>query len=168
MSKDMKFPDANPDPITGAPGAHPVGVGAGAASGAAAGAAIGAVVGGPLGAVVGGSVGAVAGGLGGKGAAEMVNPTVEDAYWRKNYSSTQSTLAGEPYEMYQPAYRHGWEAPSRFPGQSFDVAEPRLREEWEAKPDAKGMPWDRAKLSVREAWYRVERTFGGHPNQDRS
>jgi hypothetical protein len=163
MSKDMKFPDANRDPITNAPGAHPVGVGAGAAGGAAAGAAIGAAVGGPVGAVVGGSVGAVAGGLGGKGAAEAVNPTVEDAYWRTNYSATQSVVAGEPYEMYQPAYRHGWEAPSRYPGQSFDAAEPKLREEWEGKKDAKGMSWDRAKNSVREAWHRVERSLGGHP-----
>ena len=33
--------DANRDPITGAPGAHPVGTGVGAAGGGAAGAAIG-------------------------------------------------------------------------------------------------------------------------------
>ena len=31
-------PDANPDPLTGTPGAHPVGVGTGAIGGAAAGA----------------------------------------------------------------------------------------------------------------------------------
>jgi len=66
------------DPITHAPGAHPVGVGAGAASAGAAGAALGAAVGGPIGAVVGAAVGAVAGGLGGKAAAEAVNPTIED------------------------------------------------------------------------------------------
>src|SRR5256714_9659142 len=66
------------DPIRPAPGAHPVGVGAGAASAGAAGAALGAAVGGPIGAVVGAAVGAVAGGLGGKAAAEAVNPTIED------------------------------------------------------------------------------------------
>ena len=76
-------PDSNPDPITGEKGAHPVGVAAGGAGGAAAGAAIGAAVGGPVGAVVGGAVGAVAGGLAGKGAAEVVNPTVEEEYWKK-------------------------------------------------------------------------------------
>ena len=59
--------DQNRDPITGAPGAHPVGTGVGAASGGVAGAAVGTVVGGPVGAVVGAAVGAIAGGLAGAG-----------------------------------------------------------------------------------------------------
>ena len=67
-------PDANPDPLSGAAGAHPVGTGIGAAGGAAAGASIGAVAG-PIGAAVGTVVGAVAGGLAGKGAAEAIKPT---------------------------------------------------------------------------------------------
>src|SRR4051794_13647241 len=87
MADPNKPADANRDPLSGAPGAHPVGVGAGAASAGAAGAAVGGVVGGPVGAAVGGAVGAVAGGLAGKGAAEAVNPTVEDEYWRRNYAS---------------------------------------------------------------------------------
>src|SRR5688572_18850202 len=86
MAKD-KTRDSNPDPITGEPGAHPVGVAGGGTGGALAGAAIGGAVGGPVGAAVGGAIGAVAGGLGGKAAAEAVNPTQEDAYWRSNYAS---------------------------------------------------------------------------------
>jgi hypothetical protein len=67
----------NLDPITGAPGAHPVGVGLGAAvGGIAAGAAAGTVAAGPLGTVVGAAVGAVAGGLGGKAVAEHFDPTL--------------------------------------------------------------------------------------------
>ena len=54
-------PGMNPDPLTGAPGANPVGTGLGAVSGAAAGASIGAAAG-PMGAAVGTVVGAVAGG----------------------------------------------------------------------------------------------------------
>ena len=69
---------ADPEHRDHAPGSHPVGVGAGAASAGAAGAALGAAVGGPIGAVVGAAVGAVAGGLWGKAAAEAVNPTIED------------------------------------------------------------------------------------------
>ena len=73
--KGVETPDeANPDPLSGAPGSHPVGTGIGAAGGAAAGASIGAVAG-PVGAAVGTLVGAVAGGLAGKGAAEAINPT---------------------------------------------------------------------------------------------
>ena len=62
--------DANRDPITGEPGAHPIGTGAGAAAGGATGATVGAI-GGPVGAVIGGAVGAVVGGLAGKGAAVL-------------------------------------------------------------------------------------------------
>ena len=79
--------DSNPDPITGEPGAHPVGVAGGGTGGAAAGAAIGGAVGGPIGALVGGAVGAVAGGLAGKAAGEAVNPTEEDTYWKYNYKT---------------------------------------------------------------------------------
>ena len=67
----------NRDPLSGEKGAHPVGVGLGAAGAGAAGAAIGSVVG-PAGtaagAVVGAVVGAVAGGLAGKGVAEAIDP----------------------------------------------------------------------------------------------
>ena len=57
---------ANRDPLSDAPGAHPVGTGIGAAGGAVTGAAFGAM-GGPIGAAVGGVAGAVVGGLAGKG-----------------------------------------------------------------------------------------------------
>jgi hypothetical protein len=53
--KDVRD-DLNADPISGEPGAHPIGTGVGAAGGAAAGAAVGAA-GGPVGAAVGGVVG---------------------------------------------------------------------------------------------------------------
>ena len=39
-------------------------------------------------------MGAVAGGLAGKGAAEAVNPTVEDEYWRDNYTTRPYATAG--------------------------------------------------------------------------
>jgi len=56
---------ANRDPISGAPGAHPVGTGLGAAAGGiAGGAAAGTLAAGPVGTVIGAAVGAVLGGLG--------------------------------------------------------------------------------------------------------
>ena len=73
-----KHAGTNRDPITGASGAHPVGVGLGAAvGGIAAGAAAGTLAAGPIGTVVGAAAGAVAGGLGGKAVAEHFDPTVE-------------------------------------------------------------------------------------------
>lgn len=70
--------DTNRDPISGEPGAHPVGTGIGAAGAGTIGTVVGGVIGGPLGAVVGSVIGSVAGGLAGKGAVEKANPTVED------------------------------------------------------------------------------------------
>ena len=89
--------DLNRDPISGTPGAHPLGTGAGAASGGVAGAAIGMAVGGPVGGVIGAAVGAVAGGLAGKDAAEGMNPTAEEQFWKETYIR-------EPYYVKGAAY----------------------------------------------------------------
>jgi outer membrane lipoprotein SlyB len=81
MSNRQQTPgdDAHRDPISGAPGAHPVGTGLGAAlGGAAAGAVAGGIVG-PVGTAVVAAVGAVIGGLAGKDFAETIDPTREDA-----------------------------------------------------------------------------------------
>src|SRR5262249_37777679 len=73
--------DMNLDPITGEPGAHPVGTGIGAATGGAAtGAAAGSVAG-PVGTVVGAVAGGIVGGLAGHSIAEAIDPTAEQAYW---------------------------------------------------------------------------------------
>jgi hypothetical protein len=153
-------PDANPDPITGAPGAHPVGVGTGAASGGVAGLAIGAAVGGPIGAAVGGVVGAVAGGLTGKAAAEAINPTDEHAYWRENYKNRPYVKPDAPYEEYSPAYQYGWESQSMFgkKAKSFDEVEPELRDTWDENRGASNLDWDEARDATRDAWQRVDRS----------
>lgn len=158
-------PDANRDPITGAPGSHPIGTGLGAAGGAAAGATIGAAAG-PVGAVVGGAIGAVAGGLAGKGAAEAVNPTVEDAYWRENFASRPYVTPGTDYETYAPAYKYGWESRGHFIGSSFDDVESDLGREWERVKGKSSLGWDRAREAARDAWHRVERALPGDADND--
>lgn len=163
--KKKREPDANRDPITKEPGAHPVGVGAGGAGGAAAGAAIGGAVAGPPGALVGGAVGAVAGGLAGKGAAEAVNPTMEDTYWRDNYK-TRPYVKGETYDRWKPAYQHGWESYGRYRGKKFEDVEPNLRTDWEKRNESRELGWDRAKDATRDAWHRVERAIPGDADKD--
>src|SRR6187549_3085303 len=122
MKESNTRTDANRDPITDAVGSHPVGTGLGALAGGAAAGAAAASVAGPVGTVVGAVVGAVAGGLAGKGVAEAIDPTVEDAYWRENYSSRPYVEPGSSYDDYAPAYQYGWESRSRFAGRSFDDA----------------------------------------------
>jgi hypothetical protein len=146
---------ANRDPITGAPGAHPVGTGVGAAAGGAAGAAIGAL-GGPVGAVAGAAIGAVAGGLGGKAAAEAVDPTVEEEYWRENYTSRPYADDSLDFTRdYAPAYRYGWESVSTYEGKSFDDVEPTLRRNWDRSRSGSSLTWEKAKDATKDAWERV-------------
>ena len=93
--------DLNRDPITGTPGAHPLGTGAGAVVGGLSGAAIGTAAG-PLGAVIGAAAGAVVGGLVGKSSAEAVNPTAEEVFWRETYVREPYYVQGRGYEYYAP------------------------------------------------------------------
>ena len=150
--------DANRDPITGAPGSHPVGTGVVAAvGGVAAGAAAGSVAG-PVGTVIGAAVGAVVGGLAGKGVAESIDPTQEDAYWRDNYSSRPYVDAGSSYDDYGPAYGYGVNSYSKYPGRSFEDVESDLSRDWDRARGTSSLTWDRAKNATRDAWHRVSDT----------
>jgi uncharacterized protein YcfJ len=152
----VKTPDANRDPITGTPGAHPVGTGVGAAAGGAAtGAAIGTVAG-PVGTAIGMAVGAVVGGLIGKGVAEKIDPTVEDGYWRTNYRTRNYVDKGSAYETYQPAYRTGYEGYSRHAGKPFSEVESDLQQNYYANRGTSSLDWDKAKPATRDAWDRLD------------
>jgi uncharacterized protein (TIGR02284 family) len=148
------FNDANRDPLTNEPGAHPVGTGVGAAmGGAAAGAAAGAF-GGPVGAAIGGVAGAVAGGLAGKAAAEAVNPTEEDIFWRENYHREPYYVGGRSYDQYRPAYELGWSSVGRYEG-DFDAIEPRLADDWRARHTDAGLAWTDVRPATRAAYERA-------------
>ncbi|MEO0457234.1 MAG: hypothetical protein AAF152_11740 [Cyanobacteria bacterium P01_A01_bin.114] len=158
--KDQKHnPDANPDPITGEHGAHPVGTGVGAAGVGAAATVVGGAVGGPVGAVVGAVVGSVAGGLAGKGVAEKIDPTVEDEYWRTNYRSRDYVESEYDYDRdYSHAYRAGYEGYPTYASQNMTYvdAEPHLRADYEKRRGASRLEWNKAKYATRDAWNRVE------------
>lgn len=151
--------DANRDPISGEPGAHPVGTGLGAAAGGAmTGAAAGAAAG-PVGTVVGTVVGAVAGGLAGKSVAESIDPTVEDAYWREAYPSRSYYDSALSYDDVRPAYQHGWETRGTYGGRTFEEAESELQRDWEARRPQDSFGWDRARHPARDAWERIDSTI---------
>jgi hypothetical protein len=148
--------DANRDPLSGAPGAHPIGTGVGAlAGGAASGAAIGSVAG-PVGTAVGAAVGAVVGGLAGKGVAEAVNPTSEHDYWRNNYATRPYADRSASYDDdYAPAYQYGWESNQRYQGRKFNEVESELSRDWDKVKGKSRLGWERAKDAVRDSWDRV-------------
>ncbi|MBK5255531.1 MAG: hypothetical protein JJE39_05820 [Vicinamibacteria bacterium] len=153
--------DANRDPLTGAPGAHPIGSGVGAAVGTAAGAAVGALAG-PAGMAAGAALGAalvggVAGGLAGKAVGEKIDPTVEDTYWSKSYSKAPYVTKGEEYKTYQSAYKYGWESYPKHHGKTFDEVEAELSCDWALNNSGSSLTWDKARPATRDAWRRVER-----------
>ena len=160
---------ANRDPLTGAPGAHPVGTAAGAvAGGIATGAAVGTVAG-PVGTAIGAAVGAVVGGLAGKGIAEQIDPTREDAYWRENYKS-RPYASGASYDDYGPAYGYGVNSYSKYAGRKFEDVESDLGRDWNNVKGTSSLTWDRAKLATRDAFHRVsdtvERAVPGDSDRD--
>lgn len=159
--------DSNADPITGEPGAHPVGAGLGAAvGGAAAGAAVGAMAG-PVGTVAGAVVGGVAGGLAGKSIAESIDPTEEYAYWRENYAYRDYYEPSTPFDEYAPAYQYGWESHARYPGRTWDQAESDLARDWEATKAKSRLTWEKAKHASRDAWDRVSDKVSGKSTSER-
>jgi len=176
-------PQPNLDPLTGEPGAHPIGTGIGAATAGATGAALGSSVG-PFGTALGAVIGAVVGGLIGKGFAEGLDPTAEDAYWREHHSSQSFADKERKYEEYSEAYRSGYTGYRE--GINFDEREADLRMEYEGGPqkseaevdhtsaDAAVIPgsiqnnlrtdplhWDEAREAARAAYDRVAHTRKG-------
>src|SRR3954452_13410369 len=131
----------NADPITDAPGSHPIETGIGAAlGGAASGMAVGAVAG-PVTAAVGAALGAVAGGLAGKGVGELIDPTTEDNWLRDNFRSRPYVEEGETFDMYQPVYRYGAEAESKYGDAGFDAIVDDLEKDWARSQGHAGLKW---------------------------
>ena len=147
----------NEDPITGAPGSHPLGAGVGAVlGGAATGAAVGSVTG-PVGTVVGTIVGGVAGGLAGKAVAENIDPTVEAEHWRAEYPRRPYYSENYSYEDFEPAYRAGWEAYDPDATVEWSEREQYARQRWEGEGGAPTMTWEEARLAAEDAYNRVHR-----------
>ena len=148
-------PDSNPDPISGQPGAHPLGTGVGAAGVGSVATVGGSVVAGPIGAMVGAVVGSVVGGLAGKVTAEQIDPSFEETYWREHYTSRTYVEKGATYEEYQQAYRVGYEGFDRYgnTGRNYSDVEPDLRRDYEASMQG-SLTWEKAKHAVQDAWNR--------------
>lgn len=143
------------DPLTGEPGAHPLGVGIGATSGALAGATAGAVVAGPIGAITGAAIGAIAGAYIGKNAEETYDPVVETAHWEETFRSRPYCPPDASFADWEPAYRYGWESTSIHPDLTFEECLPLLRDGWPAASHGSTLTWEQALPATRDAWLRV-------------
>ena len=115
-------------------------------------------------------MGAAAGGLAGKGIAEAINPTAEEAYWRKTFSNRPYVKGDSQFDNYGSAYRHGADSYGRSKGRSFDDVEPELKRDWERVRGNSNLSWENAKDATRDAWQRmsdaVERAVPGDSYRD--
>ena len=154
--KDLKEAGANPDPLTGEAGAHPVATGIGAAAVGAAGLAVSAVVAGPIGVAVATAGGAFAGGYVGKAVGEILDPTAEEAFWREEHANQPYAETEIGFDDYLAAYRTGYEGYRHFgaEGRTFDHAEPELQQLYLRTPAR--LPWPKARFAARAAWNRVQ------------
>jgi hypothetical protein len=143
----------NADPITDAPGSHPIETGIGAlAAGAAIGLAVSAVAG-PVAVAVGAAAGAVAGGYAGKGVGELIDPTTEDNWLRDNFKSRPYVEDGDSYEDFNQAFRYGGLAESKYGDAGIDLMDEQLQRDWEAAEENE-MPWAKARGAIKDAYDR--------------
>jgi hypothetical protein len=159
--------DKNEDPLSGEPGAHPLGTGIGAtAGGAVTGMAIGSA-GGPVGAAVGIVAGAVAGGLLGKAAAEELDPTTCETadegllaeHNRSLSSSYVNPTAAEEAQYQQFVARH------YDPLMSFDDREVVMRSDWEGDGYGSRISWGAAREKLLRIWSDMPERLGENYSQ---
>lgn len=143
--------------IDEASASHPVGTGAGALAGGFAGAAAGTAVAGPVGTLIGAAAGAVAGGAMGRSAAELIDPSAEDDYWREAYLREPYYAEGRSYDYYGPAYRAGYEGRARYHDQHFDDVEHDLAGAYARYRAEHGAEWPEVRDAARSAWDRADR-----------
>ena len=155
MTKESRE-DLNADPITGEPGSHPIGTGIGGVGGAAAGAAIGTMAG-PLGTLIGGAIGAIVGGGLGHAAAEAIDPTREEAYWRAEHANADYYREGHDFDRdLHPAYAVGYANRARYPaGARFEDHESDLERSWHEVRGESRLEWNEARRASRDAWNRI-------------
>ena len=100
-------------------------------------------------------MGLVTGGLAGKGVAEKIDPTAEDAFCREECANRADSDEGEPYESYQLAYQTGYEGFGRYPGRTYEEAEVELQRDYEFSRSSTDLSWEQTKQAARDAWKRV-------------
>jgi len=95
----------------------------------------------------------------GKGAAEAVNPTEEERFWRQSYQSRPYFKTGRDFEHYSLAYRYGWESASRadYHGRRFEDVENDLSRNWSRARGNSRTEWSDVREATRDAFERVQK-----------
>ena len=92
----------------------------------------------------------------GKSAAEAVNPTAEEIYWKETFLGEPYYAPDKPYEYYAPAFRAGWEGRVRFDGRTFADAEGDLTAAYILNKSELEPSWLEIRSAAEAAWDRVD------------
>jgi hypothetical protein len=98
----------------------------------------------------------VAGGLAGESAAEELNHTAEERFWRESYVKEPYHVHGRNYDYYAPGFRAGWEGRVRHLGRSFKDAEAQLKVDYDINKSELDPDWHHMREAARAAWDRVD------------
>ena len=89
----------------------------------------------------------------------------EDTYWRTNYRNRPyASSAGRDYDYYQPGYRYGYDAASRYQNRSWNDVESALSRDWNTYEHRGNSTWEQMKDAARDAW---DRFLGTRPGGTR-
>ena len=81
--------------------------------------------------------------------------TVEDEYWRNNYTTRPYIGSDRNYSRWQPGYRYGWESAQRYQGRQWNDVENDLRTDWDRYEHRGTSTWEQIKDAVRDGWNRL-------------
>ena len=98
----------------------------------------------------------------GKAAAEAIDPTVEEAYWKEHYATEPYYKPGRSYKDYAAAYRAGYEGRTRHLARRFVDVERDLETDYnkhrvEDGPLCEENRREESRAPALAAWNRVER-----------
>ena len=168
MNTRIENTDANRDPITGKPGAHPLGVGVGGVAGGAAAGALAGTLFGPIGTLIGAAAGVIAGAAAGKGIAERMDPTGELEYWREEHGNRPYVDSNRDFDKdYAAAYGYGLQGREKFAGRTWNDTEAELQRDWSTARGNSTLEWTEARDAVKDSWDRADRTYSTYENTDR-
>jgi hypothetical protein len=92
----------------------------------------------------------------GKSIADLIDPAVEESYWRSNYMREPYFERGYNFDDYYPAYRTGWEGRRRYENRSFDEVERELSREYQRNRGQSRLEWAKCRHAARAAWERLD------------
>ncbi|HVS16603.1 MAG TPA: hypothetical protein VMV46_22035 [Thermoanaerobaculia bacterium] len=86
--------------------------------------------------------------------AEALDATDEETYWRNEYRQRPS-VGEEDWEIWEPAYRYGWESRARLDEERWEAVEERLAKGWKGSEGEPRLAWEQARRAIRDAWDRL-------------